>query len=160
MRPGERLAADGIVLDGISQIDEAMITGESMPVEKGAGAEVISGTINKAGAFTYRATGIGADTVLHRIVQLVEQAQNDKPEIQRIADKIASIFVPVVMLVAVLTFAVWMAFGDPARTQLCLCHSGVGAPDCLPLCHGFGDTNGYYGWHGAWGGERHSHSQW
>jgi Cu+-exporting ATPase len=154
VRPGERLAADGIVLDGISQIDEAMITGESMPVEKGAGAEVISGTINKAGAFTYRATGIGADTVLHRIVQLVEQAQNDKPEIQRIADKIASIFVPVVMLVAVLTFAVWMAFGTPPALSFafvtavsvlliaCPCAMGLATPTAIMVGTGRGAENG------------------
>ena len=154
IRPGERLAADGIVLDGTSQIDEAMITGESMPVEKGAGAEVISGTINKAGAFTYRVTGVGDETVLRRIVQLVEQAQNDKPEVQRIADRIASIFVPLVMVVAVLTFAVWMVLGsEPALSFAfvtavsvlliaCPCAMGLATPTAIMVGTGRGAENG------------------
>ena len=154
VRPGERLAADGIVVDGTSQVDEAMITGESMPVEKGAGAEVISGTINKAGAFTYRATGVGDQTVLRRIVQLVEQAQNDKPEVQRIADKIASIFVPVVMVVAVLTFVLWMVFGsEPALgfafvtavsvlLIACPCAMGLATPTAIMVGTGRGAENG------------------
>jgi P-type Cu+ transporter len=154
VRPGERLAADGIVLDGTSQVDEAMITGESMPVEKGAGAEVISGTINKAGAFTYRATGVGDETVLRRIVQLVEQAQNDKPDVQRMADKIAAIFVPVVMVVAVLTFAVWMVFGsEPALSFAfvtavsvlliaCPCAMGLATPTAIMVGTGRGAENG------------------
>ena len=145
---------DGIVLDGTSQVDEAMITGESMPVEKGAGAEVISGTINKAGAFTYRATGVGDQTVLRRIVQLVEQAQNDKPEVQRIADKIASIFVPVVMVVAVLTFVLWMVFGsEPALgfafvtavsvlLIACPCAMGLATPTAIMVGTGRGAENG------------------
>jgi P-type Cu+ transporter len=154
IRPGERLAADGIVLDGTSQIDEAMITGESMPVEKGAGAEVISGTINKAGAFTYRATGVGDETVLRRIVQLVEQAQNDKPDVQRIADKIAAIFVPVVMVVAVLTFVVWMVFGSSPALSFafvtsvsvlliaCPCAMGLATPTAIMVGTGRGAENG------------------
>jgi P-type Cu+ transporter len=154
VRPGERLAADGIVVGGVSQIDESMITGESLPVEKSAGAEVIAGTINKAGAFTYRATGIGDDTVLRRIVQLVEQAQNDKPAIQRLADKIASIFVPVVMAVAILTFAVWMVIGTEhafgfafvaAVSVLliaCPCAMGLATPTAIMVGTGRGAENG------------------
>ncbi|NKB19020.1 MAG: heavy metal translocating P-type ATPase [Alphaproteobacteria bacterium] len=154
VRPGERLAADGIVLDGISQIDEAMITGEAMPVEKSAGAEVVAGTINKAGAFTYRATGVGDNTTLRQIVQLVEQAQNDKPAIQRLADKIASIFVPVVMAVAVITFIVWMVFGaQPALSFAfvtavsvlliaCPCAMGLATPTAIMVGTGKGAENG------------------
>jgi Cu+-exporting ATPase len=131
-----------------------MITGESMPVEKGAGAEVISGTINKAGAFTYRATGVGDQTVLRRIVQLVEQAQNDKPEVQRIADKIAAVFVPVVMVVAVLTFVAWMVFGsEPALSFAfvtavsvlliaCPCAMGLATPTAIMVGTGRGAENG------------------
>jgi Cu+-exporting ATPase len=154
VRPGERLAADGIVLTGISQIDEAMITGEWMPVDKSAGAEVIAGTINKAGAFTYRATCIGEDTVLRQIVRLVEQAQNDKPPIQRLSDKIASIFVPVVILLSVITFAIWMiigaesgfAFAFVAAVSVlliaCPCAMGLATPTAIMVGTGRGAENG------------------
>ena len=154
VRPGERLAADGIVLTGTSQIDEAMITGEWMPVDKSAGAEVIAGTINKAGAFTYRATCIGEDTVLRQIVQLVEQAQNDKPSIQRLSDKIASIFVPAVMLLSVITFAIWMIIGPEPSFGFafvaavsvlliaCPCAMGLATPTAIMVGTGRGAENG------------------
>ena len=112
VRPGERLAADGVVIKGESQVDEAMITGETLPSEKTMGSKVIAGTINLAGSITYRTTSIGNDTVLRRIMDLVEQAQNDKPRVQRVADKVASIFVPIVILVATFTFGFWMFLGD------------------------------------------------
>ena len=154
VRPGERLAADGIVLTGTSQIDEAMITGEWMPVDKSAGAEVIAGTINKAGAFTYRATCIGEDTVLRQIVQLVEQAQNDKPAIQRLSDKIASIFVPAVMLLSVITFAIWIIIGPEPSFGFafvaavsvlliaCPCAMGLATPTAIMVGTGRGAENG------------------
>ena len=154
VRPGERLAADGIVLTGTSQIDEAMITGEWMPVDKSAGAEVIAGTINKAGAFTYRATCIGENTVLRQIVQLVEQAQNDKPSIQRLSDKIASIFVPAVMLLSVITFAIWMIIGPEPSFGFafvaavsvlliaCPCAMGLATPTAIMVGTGRGAENG------------------
>ena len=154
VRPGERLAADGIVLTGTSQTDEAMITGEWVPVDKSAGAKVIAGTINKAGAFTYRATSIGEDTVLRQIVQLVEQAQNDKPPIQRLSDKIASIFVPAVMLLSVITFAIWMiigaesgfAFAFVAAVSVlliaCPCAMGLATPTAIMVGTGRGAENG------------------
>ena len=154
VRPGERLAADGIVLTGTSQIDEAMITGEWMPVDKSAGAEVIAGTINKAGAFTYRATCIGENTVLRQIVQLVEQAQNDKPAIQRLSDKIASIFVPAVMLLSVITFAIWMIIGPEPSFGFafvaavsvlliaCPCAMGLATPTAIMVGTGRGAENG------------------
>ena len=154
VRPGERLAADGIVLTGTSQIDEAMITGEWMPVDKSAGAEVIAGTINKAGAFTYRATCIGEDTVLRQIVQLVEQAQNDKPAIQRLSAKIASIFVAAVMLLSVITFAIWMIIGPEPSFGFafvaavsvlliaCPCAMGLATPTAIMVGTGRGAENG------------------
>ena len=154
VRPGERLAADGIVLTGTSQIDEAMITGEWMPVDKSVGAEVIAGTINKAGAFTYRATCIGENTVLRQIVQLVEQAQNDKPSIQRLSDKIASIFVPAVMLLSVITFAIWMIIGPEPSFGFafvaavsvlliaCPCAMGLATPTAIMVGTGRGAENG------------------
>ncbi len=115
VRPGERLAVDGVVTDGSSYVDEAMISGEPAPVEKGPGTDVIGGTVNKTGAFTLRATRIGADTVLSQIIRMVEDAQGSKPPIQKLADQIASVFVPIVMAAAVVTFGVWLVFGpDPA----------------------------------------------
>jgi Cu+-exporting ATPase len=115
VRPGERLPVDGIVLDGVSYVDEAMISGEPVPVEKRAGSEVTGGTVNGTGAFTFTASRVGADTVLAQIIRLVENAQAAKPPIQALADRIAGVFVPVVLVLAVLTFAVWLAFG-PAPT--------------------------------------------
>jgi len=111
IRPGERLAADGVIVEGESQINEAMVTGESVPVSKKEGSEVIAGTVNLTGAFTYRATGVGNNTVLRRIMDLVEQAQNDKTKVQRFADKVASIFVPFVILTGAVTFILWLLLG-------------------------------------------------
>ena len=115
VRPGERLPVDGIVLDGASYVDEAMISGEPVPVEKRAGSEVTGGTVNGTGAFTFTASRVGADTVLAQIIRLVENAQAAKPPIQALADRIAGVFVPVVLVLAALTFVAWLAFG-PAPT--------------------------------------------
>jgi P-type Cu+ transporter len=111
VRPGERIPVDGVVVEGRSFVDESMITGEPIPVEKSLDAEVVGGTINKSGAFVFRATRVGADTTLARIIQMVEQAQSSKPPIQELADRIAGVFVPVVIGLAVLTFGVWLAVG-------------------------------------------------
>ena len=114
-RPGEKIAVDGEIIDGHSYVDESMLTGEPVAVEKKVGDEVVGGTLNKSGAFLYRATRIGKDTALARIIEMVRQAQNSKPAIGRLADKIASIFVPTVLIVAVLTFAIWFNFGPEPR---------------------------------------------
>ncbi|MEQ9641414.1 MAG: heavy metal translocating P-type ATPase [Alphaproteobacteria bacterium] len=111
VRPGERIAVDGVVADGSSYVDESMITGEPMPVAKAAGAEVVGGTINKTGAFSFRATKVGADTVLAQIVRMVEAAQGAKLPIQALVDKVTAWFVPAVLAVAALTFLVWLIFG-------------------------------------------------
>ncbi len=117
VRPGEKVPVDGEVLDGSSFVDEAMITGEPIPAEKGQGAEVIGGTINRTGSFTYRATKVGADTLLSQIVRMVEEAQGDKLPIQAMVDRVTLWFVPAVMAAAALTFVVWLAFGPaPALT--------------------------------------------
>jgi len=115
VRPGEKLAVDGEVISGHSYVEESMITGEPVPVEKSEGAEVIGSTINGEGALVFRATNVGADTVLAQIIQMVEQAQGAKLPIQGLVDKITAIFVPIVLVLAALTVLVWLAFGpDPA----------------------------------------------
>ena len=110
VRPGERLAVDGVLIEGQSSVDESMLTGEPMPVFKQHGDEVVAGTINAQGSFLYRARRIGSDTVLAQIIEMVRKAQSSKPEIARLVDKIAAVFVPVVILIAVLTFIIWYQF--------------------------------------------------
>jgi Cu+-exporting ATPase len=117
VRPGERLAVDGVVVEGSSFVDQSMITGEPVPVATGQGAEVVGGTINKTGSFTYRATKVGADTLLAQIIRMVEQAQGAKLPIQTLVDRITAWFVPAVMAVAALTFLTWLLIGpEPAFT--------------------------------------------
>ena len=111
VRPGERLPVDGVVESGESWVDESMITGEPVPAARGPGDEVVGGTVNQTGAFRFRATRVGADTVLAQIIRMVEQAQADKPPIQALADRIAAVFVPLVMLVATVTFFTWLLLG-------------------------------------------------
>ena len=113
VRPGESVPVDGIVLEGRSAIDESMVTGESMPVEKALGANVIGGTINGTGSLIVRAEKIGADTMLARIVQMVAEAQRSRAPIQRLADTVSAWFVPAVIIVAVVAFIAWMIFGPP-----------------------------------------------
>ncbi len=111
VKPGEQIAVDGIVMQGQTNIDESMLTGEPLPVTKGPGDEVSAGTLNKAGSIVFRATRVGADTALARIIKLVRQAQNSKPPIGRLADNIAAVFVPVVMLIALIAGLVWFNTG-------------------------------------------------
>jgi len=117
VRPGEKVPVDGEVVDGSSFVDESMITGEPVPVSKGEGAQVVGATINKTGSFSYRATKVGADTVLAQIIRMVEQAQGAKLPIQALVDKVTMWFVPAVIAAAALTFLVWLVFGpEPALT--------------------------------------------
>ncbi|WP_423224172.1 heavy metal translocating P-type ATPase [Candidatus Amarolinea aalborgensis] len=111
MRPGEKVPVDGVILEGSSAVDESMLTGESLPVSKQAGDEVIGATLNKTGAFKFRTTKVGKDTTLAQIVKMVQDAQNSKAPIARLADTISGYFVPVVMILAVLTFVAWFNFG-------------------------------------------------
>ncbi|MGA9529665.1 MAG: heavy metal translocating P-type ATPase [Terriglobales bacterium] len=115
VRPGEKIPVDGIVLDGSSAVDESMITGESMPVEKGSGARVIGATVNSTGALVMRAERVGSETMLAQIVQLVSQAQRTRAPIQRLSDRVAGWFVPAVIGVSIVTFIVWAAFGPEPR---------------------------------------------
>ncbi|MDK1386012.1 heavy metal translocating P-type ATPase [Sinorhizobium sp. 8-89] len=117
VRPGEKVAVDGMVVEGNSYVDESMITGEPVPVQKTEGAEVVGGTINKTGSFSFRATKVGTDTVLAQIIRMVEQAQGAKLPIQSLVDRVTAWFVPAVMVIAFATFLVWLVFGpDPALT--------------------------------------------
>ena len=117
VRPGEKIPVDGLVTGGSSYVDESMITGEPIPVQKGSGDEVVGGTINKTGAFRFEATKVGADTLLSQIIRMVEQAQGSKLPIQALVDRVTNYFVPIVIGVAIVTFGVWLAFGPvPALT--------------------------------------------
>ncbi len=154
VRPGEKVPVDGIIREGSSAVDEAMLTGESIPIEKMPGDEVIGGTINKSGAFTFEATKVGKDTVLSQIVDMVQKAQGAKPPIARLVDKIASIFVPVVIVIAGITFLVWWLFGpEPALTYgllnfvavliiACPCALGLATPTSIMVGTGKGAENG------------------
>ncbi len=114
VRPGEKIPVDGMIFEGHSTVDESMLTGEPIPVEKSVNSEVVSGTINQTGTFLFKATRIGRDTALAQIILSVRQAQSSKPDIARLADKISAVFVPVVVLIAMLTFGIWYYFGpDP-----------------------------------------------
>lgn len=115
VRPGEKIAVDGVLIEGHSSVDESMLTGESLPVEKTVGMQVVAGTMNQTGSFLFTATRIGRDTALAQIISSVRQAQSSKPEIARLADKISAVFVPTVVAISLFTFLIWYAFGpDPS----------------------------------------------
>ncbi len=122
VRPGERVPVDGIVVDGRSSIDESMITGESLPADKGPGDAVTGATLNKWGLITFKALKVGEDTVLAQIVRLVREAQGSKAPIQRLADVVAAYFVPAVLVIAVLTFVAWTVFGPRPNLSVALLH--------------------------------------
>ncbi|MFL6292130.1 MAG: heavy metal translocating P-type ATPase [Thermoanaerobaculia bacterium] len=150
VRPGERVPVDGEVLSGASAVDESMLTGESMPVEKGPGDRVIGGTINRTGAFRYRATALGADSMLARIVKLMREAQGSRAPIQRLADRISAVFVPVVLQIAIVTFVVWFVAADSAPAVrafaaavavliiACPCAMGLAVPTAVMVATGRG----------------------
>jgi len=140
VRPGERIATDGEVVEGASSVDESMLTGESMPVEKAAGAKVIGGTLNRSGMLRFKATRIGKDTALSQIIRLVEEAQASTAQIQRLADQVTGYFVPAVVAVAFLAFFGWWIAGDFPQALLafiavliisCPCALGVATPAAL-----------------------------
>jgi Cu+-exporting ATPase len=154
VRPGEKIPVDGVILDGASAVDESMVTGESMPVEKKIGDEVIGATINKTGAFRFRATKVGKDTALANIVRMVQDAQGSKVPIQRIVDVVSGYFTPAVIILAILGFVVWYDFGPQpqfayaliiAVTTLiiaCPCALGMATPMSLTTGIGLGALNG------------------
>jgi Cu+-exporting ATPase len=154
VRPGEKIPVDGIVRDGYSSVDESMVTGESLPVEKKVGDTAIGATINKTGTFKFEATKVGKDTVLAQIIRLVQEAQGSKPPIARLVDVIASYFVPGVILVAIVTFIVWTIWGPhPAFTYAflnfiavliiaCPCALGLATPTSIMVGTGKGAEHG------------------
>ena len=152
VRPGERIPVDGIILEGNSSIDESMITGESIPIDKSQGDEVIGATINKFGSFKFEATKIGKDTVLSQIIKLVEDAQGSKAPVQRLADRISGIFVPVVVVIALVTFLGFYLVGGSFNTGLinavavlviaCPCALGLATPTAIMVGTGKGAENG------------------
>jgi P-type Cu+ transporter len=154
VRPGEKIPVDGLVREGHSSVDESMLTGESLPVEKGPGAMVVGASLNKTGTFIFEATKVGKETVLAQIIQLVETAQGSKAPIQRLADTIAGVFVPIVVGIAVLTFGIWyMAGPAPALTYAlsnfmavlliaCPCALGLATPTAIMVGTGQGAERG------------------
>ncbi|MCB0254331.1 MAG: copper-translocating P-type ATPase [Anaerolineae bacterium] len=153
VRPGEKIPVDGVIISGQSAVDESMVTGESLPVEKVPGDAVIGATINKSGSFRFRATKVGRDTALAQIVRMVQEAQGSKAPIQRLADKVASVFVPAVLILAALTFLVWyfvggvgftiaMMFAVSVLLISCPCALGLATPTAVMAGTGLGAEHG------------------
>jgi Cu+-exporting ATPase len=154
VRPGERLPVDGAVLSGSSAIDESMLTGEPMPVTKSAGDRVVGGTINRAGSFSYRATTLGADSVLSQIVRLMRDAQGSRAPIQRLADRVSAVFVPTIIVISVATFVAWYFIADTAPLLraftaavsvliiACPCAMGLAVPTAVMVATGRGAEMG------------------
>ncbi len=154
VRPGEKTPVDGVVIEGTSFVDESMLTGEPMPVEKGVDALVYGGTLNMQGSFLMRATKIGRDTALARIVNLVRKAQSSKPAIARLVDKIAAVFVPIVLIIAALAFTLWFFFGPEPKLAYaivvamtvmviaCPCALGLATPISIMVAVGRAADNG------------------
>lgn len=154
VRPGEKIPVDGTILGGESSIDESMISGESIPVDKAKGDDVIGSTINKSGTFTYRATKVGSNTMLSQIIKLVQEAQGSKAPIQRLADTVSSYFVPIVIMLALATFGIWYIFGPNPSFLFamlnmvavliiaCPCAMGLATPTAIMVGTGKGAEHG------------------
>ena len=154
VRPGEKIPVDGVIQDGESSIDESMITGESIPVDKARGDTVVGATMNKSGTFTYKATKVGQETMLAQIIKLVQEAQGSKAPIQRVADLISSYFVPIVIMLSIATFAVWYVFGGSQAFLFallntvavliiaCPCAMGLATPTAIMVGTGIGAEHG------------------
>lgn len=153
VKPGERIAVDGTVTTGSSFVDESMLSGEPIPVQKAAGAKVYAGTINQKGSFRFRAEKVGADTMLSHIIHLVQEAQGSKAPVQQLVDKIAAVFVPVIMTIAVLTFIAWIVLAENGFTHgllaavtvliiACPCALGLATPTAIMVGIGKGAENG------------------
>ena len=151
VRPGEKVPVDGVITEGGSSIDESMVTGESIPIDKIVGAQVIGSTINKTGSFIFKATKVGSETMLSRIVEMVKEAQSSRAPIQRMADLVSSYFVPIVLMLAVATFVVWYLLGFPLAAFInlvavliiaCPCAMGLATPTAIMVGTGKGAEKG------------------
>ena len=152
VRPGEKIPVDGLIVEGESSVDESMVTGESIPVDKVINSQVIGATVNKSGSFIMKATKVGSDTMLSQIIKLVEEAQGSKAPIQRLADKVSEYFVPAVLIIAVLTFVGWVALTGNYINGLvsmitvliiaCPCAMGLATPTAIMVGTGKGAENG------------------
>ncbi len=151
VRPGEKVPVDGVITEGTSSIDESMVTGESIPVEKIKGDTVIGSTLNKTGSFIFKATRVGSDTMLSQIVHMVSEAQSSRAPLQRLADRVSSYFVPAVLILAVITFVVWYVFGDfpgafanmiAVLVIACPCALGLATPTAIMVGTGKGAEKG------------------
>ncbi len=154
LRPGERVPVDGIVVEGASTVDESMLTGESLPVDKRPESRVAAGTVNRTGTLLFRATRVGSETTLARIIRLVEEAQGSRAPIQRLADRVAAVFVPIVLVIAALTFAGWLTLGPDPRLVMalsasvavlviaCPCAMGLATPTAIMVGTGKGAEHG------------------
>jgi Cu+-exporting ATPase len=154
VRPGERIPVDGVIVEGASTVDESMLTGESLPVDKTLDAPVSAGAVNRTGSFVFRATRVGSETTLARIIRLVEEAQGSRAPIQRLADRVAAVFVPIVLAIAALTFAGWLLLGPEPRIVMalttavsvlviaCPCAMGLATPTAIMVAMGRGAEHG------------------
>jgi P-type Cu+ transporter len=153
VRPGEKVPVDGVVISGRSSVDESMVTGESIPVEKGEGDQVIGATVNTTGSFQFRATRVGKETALAQIIRLVQQAQGSRAPVQRLVDQVAAVFVPIVIAIALLTFLGWYFIGGVGFTQAmifavavlviaCPCALGLATPTAIMVATGTGAEHG------------------
>lgn len=152
VKPGQKIPTDGVVIEGYSSVDESMITGESIPIEKAEGSQIIGATINKNGSFKFKTTKVGKDTALARIIKLVEEAQGSKAPIQKLADKISAYFVPTVVAIAILAFIIWLLVGEGFLFALtifitvliiaCPCALGLATPTAVMVGTGIGAENG------------------
>jgi Cu+-exporting ATPase len=152
VRPGEKVPVDGVVTQGASAVDESMLTGESMPVQKNAGDSVIGATLNRTGSFQFRATRVGKDTALAQIVRMVQEAQGSKAPVQKLVDRVSAVFVPIVIVIAVVTFLTWwLVTGDATQAMIfavavlviaCPCALGLATPTAIMVGTGTGASNG------------------
>ncbi|WP_407638025.1 heavy metal translocating P-type ATPase [Desulfotruncus alcoholivorax] len=152
VRPGERIPVDGVIIEGVSSVDESMLTGESVPVDKVPGDDVVGASVNKQGSFTFRATRVGEDTALAQIIRMVEAAQGSKAPIQRLADRVSAVFVPLVIVIALITFAGWYMSGAGFTAALikmtavlviaCPCALGLATPTAIMVGTGVGAEKG------------------
>jgi len=154
VRPGEKVPVDGVILDGESSVDESLMTGEPIPVEKSSGAKVIGGTVNGTGTFVMRAEHVGSETLLSQIVRMVSEAQRSRAPVQKLADRVSGYFVPAVILAAILTFVVWALYGPEPRMAhailnavavliiACPCALGLATPMAIMVGTGRGALAG------------------